>query len=326
MSKKLSIAIPTYNRLSYLKECIKSILNQTFQDFSIFVFDNASDEPVEEELKIFNDKRIHFIGRDRNVGQEGNINRILNYPFKSEYLVIFHDDDLMHPKMLELQTSFLDTNNDIAFVTSNLNLVHDKNIHNFKRIIDAEIKYTIYKNNYEFTKAIMSWLRCVFDSAMYRVEFIWGNRMEPDKFSDFADTILLMEISKKGPCAFINAPLVNYRLHPEQYSQLFKKEYEQGAIKTLSFCRESLPAMLNKKDEKLFRRYSLNFLLRTYAHINKGFFDFLRFIKRCRRQKLIKYSYFRYIDMRGIVSIISIILKNRRVLDMTRAFRDFLLN
>ena len=104
----MSIAIPTYNRLNYLKECINSILNQTFQDFSIFVFDNASDQPVEEELKKFNDKRIHFIGNDKNIGNAENTNRIFSYPFQSEYLIIFHDDDLMHPRMLELQTSFLD--------------------------------------------------------------------------------------------------------------------------------------------------------------------------------------------------------------------------
>ena len=139
MSEKLSIAIPTYNRLPYLKECINSILNQIFQDFSIFVFDNASDEPIEEELKRFNDKRIHFIGSNKNIGQSGNINRILGYPFKSKYLTIFHDDDLMHPRMLELQTSFLDANNDIVFVTSDLR-AFNKNIHNFQSLAEDKIE------------------------------------------------------------------------------------------------------------------------------------------------------------------------------------------
>lgn len=322
MSKKLSIAIPTYNRLSYLKECINSILSQTFQDFSIFVFDNASNEPVEKELKAFNDGRIYFIGNDENIGLGGNINRILKYPFESEYLIIFHDDDLMHPKMLELQTSFLDRNNDFAFVTSDLNQVSGKNIHSFKKIIEGKIKYYIYKNNYEFAKAIMSWLRCAFDSAMYRTKFIGDSAMDHDKFSDFADTVFLIEISKKGPCAFINAPLVNYRIHSGQDSKLFKEKYEEGAIKALSFCRKNLPAVLNKKDEKLFNRYSLNFLIRAYANINNGFLDFLRFMKRCRRQKLVKYRYFRYIDARGIISLISIILRNQEIFDAARTFRN----
>ena len=323
MSEKLSIAIPTYNRLPYLKECINSILNQTFQDFSIFVFDNASNEPVEKELKKLNDKRVRFIGSNKNIGQAGNINRILGYPFKSKYLTIFHDDDLMHPRMLELQTSFLDANNDIMFVASDLNRVFNKNIHNFKSFADNEIKYVIYKNNYEFTKAIMSWLRCAFDSTMYKTRVIGNSRMEFNRFSDFFDMVFLMEISKKGPCAFINAPLVNYRIHSDQDSKLFKEKYEDGATELLLFCRENLPAILNKNENKLFCKYSLNFLLRAYAHINKGFLDFLRFIKKYRQKKIIKYSYFRYIDMRGIVSMISIILKNKKILDMARSIQDF---
>lgn len=323
MSKKLSIAIPTYNRLIYLKECINSILNQTFQDFSIFIFDNASDEPVEKELNKLNDKRIHFIGSDKNMGSVGNINRILSYPFKSEYLVIFHDDDLMHPRMLELQTSFLDANNNIVFAVSDFNRVSNKNIYNFKSFADNEIKYVIYKNNYKFIKAIMSWLRCAFDSAIYRVKFIGDNKMEHNKFSDFADMVFFMEIAKKGPGAFINAPLVNYRVHSSQDSKQLKEGYEDGAIKALSFFRGNLPAVLNKKDEKLFNKYSLNFLIRAYADINNGLSDFLRFMKRCRRQKLVKYRYFQYIDMRGIISLISIILKNKRILNIAGFFRDF---
>lgn len=323
MSKKLSVAIPTYNRLAYLKECINSILNQTFQDFSIFVFDNASDAPVEKELKKFNDERIYFIGSDKNIGSPENINRILNHPFQSKYLTIFHDDDLMHPRMLELQASFLDTNSNFVFVTSDLNRVPNADIYNFKSFTDKEIKYVIYKNSYEFGKATMSWLRYAFDSTMYRVEAIKDNEMKFDRFSDFADRIFLTEISKKGPCAFINAPLVNYRVHSNQDSRLFKKTYEDGAIGTLSFCRENLPVTLDKSENKLFLKYSLNFLIRAYANVNNGLPDFLRFIKKCHQKKLIKYSYFRYLDAYGVTSLVSIILKNKKILDMGRSFRDF---
>src|SRR4030042_4014859 len=131
ISKKLSIAIPTHNRLNYLKECVKSVLNQTFQDFSIFVFDNASEEPIEEELRKFNDERIHFIGNDKNIGPAGNINRALHYPFESEYLIVFHSDDLMHPKMLELEVSLLDRDKDVIFVASDFNGVYEKDIFKF---------------------------------------------------------------------------------------------------------------------------------------------------------------------------------------------------
>lgn len=323
MSKKLSIAIPTYNRVSYLKECIGSILNQTFQDFDIFIFDDASEEPVAKELKKLNDRRIHFIGSEKNVGAERNVNRILQYPFDSEYLTIFDDDDTMHPKMLELQTSFLDDNKDVIFVASGFNRVYDNAIYNFSSFNENKIKYVIYKNNgREFIKAVMSWLTFPTSSAMYRLQALSGSRMEFEKFSDFLDVVFLMKISKKGPCVLIDAPLMNYRVHAGQYSKLSKKEYEQGAINTISFFKKSFSASFDKKEQKTLRRYSLNFLLRAYADINQGFSDFLRFIKRCRRENLIKYSDFKYIDTRGFVSIISIVFNNKKIISATRWLKD----
>lgn len=323
MSKKLSIAIPTYNRTAYLRECINSILNQTFQDFDIFVFDDASKEPVAEELKKFNDKRIHFIGSEKNVGAEENVNRILRYPFNSEYLTIFDDDDAMHPKMLELQISFLDDNKDVIFVATGFNRVYDNAIYNFSSLDENKIKYVIYKNSdREFIKAVMSWLTFPTSSAMYRLKALKGSKMEPEKFSDFLDVLFLVKISKKGNSALIDIPLVNYRVHAGQYSKLLKKEYEQGAINTVSFFKENSPASFNKKEQRMLRRYSLNFLLRAYADINRGFFDFIRFIKRCRRKNLIKYSDFKYIDIRGFVSIISIVIKNKRIISTARWMKD----
>jgi len=342
MSKKLSIAIPTHNRAAYLLECVGSILDQTFQDFDIFVFDDASEEPVAEELKKLNDRRIHFIGSEKNVGAEENVNRILRYPFNSEYLTIFDDDDAMHPKLLELQVSLLDGNKDVIFVASGFNRVYDNDIYNFRSLDENKIKYVIYKNSgREFIKAVMSWLTFPVSSTMYRLKVLGGSKMEPEKFSDFLDMVFLMKISKKGHGVFIDAPLVNYRVHAGQYSKLPKKGYEQGAINTASFFKESFPASFTelpfmeargrkrtkfsyeyKKEQKMLRRYSLNFLLRAYADINRGFFDFLRFIRRCRRENLVKYSDFKYIDIRGFVSIISIVFKNKEIISTTRWLKD----
>lgn len=318
MNKKLSIAIPSYNRATYLKECIGSILNQTFQDFDIFVFDDASQEPVEEELKKMSDPRIHFFGNTHNIGVEGNMNRILCYPFESEYVIVFHDDDTMHPKMLEIQVSFLDAHKDVAFVGSDFKAVSDARMQSFARLNENDLSFIVYKNSYEFVRAEMSWLRCAFDSVLYRREALEGVRMKPERFSDFVDLALLFEVSRKGPTAFLGAPLINYRIHAGQYSKVPKKEYEQGAINTITFFKESFSAPFDKQEQKLLRRYSLNFLLRAYADINRGFFDFLRFIKRCRREGLITYSDFKYIDTRGVVSMVSIILKNKEIINISR--------
>lgn len=322
MNEKVSVAIPTYNRLAWLKECIRSILDQTFQDFSLYVFDNASSEPVQEELKKYEDERIHFIGSERNLGSTGNINRILRYPFESEYVMIFHDDDTMHPNTLEIETSFLDAKGDLVFVVCDLNRAREGRMQSFPNVPTKDISYTMYRDSFDFVRAQMRWLRYTFNSAMYRVEMLRGARMKPEIFSDFADMVFLAEISKKGPCAFLKAPLVNYRVHAAQDSGLLKRDHVQGAFATLSFFKSNLPTPLEKKDKRLFRAYSLNFLLRSYAQINNGLFGLFRFLQQSRAQKLIRYRDFLYMDARGAVSLISILFKNRKIIDGVRWLRN----
>ena len=325
MSEKLSLAIPTYNRLAWLKECVRSILDQTFQDFSLYVFDNASSEPVQEELKKFEDERIRFVGSERNVGSTGNINRIVQYPFESEYVMIFHDDDTMHPNMLEIETSFLDAKKDLVFVVSDLSRGKEGAMQRFPTFPAENIPHAVYRETFDFIRAQMSWLRYAFNSAMYRTEALQNARMKPEMFSDFADMVFLAEISKKGPCAFLKVPLVNYRVHASQDSGSLKKDHAKGAFATLSFFKESLFSSLgklDKKDEKLFRTYSFNFLLRSYTQINNGFFGLFRFLQQARSQKLIRYQDFLTIDARGAVSLLSIVFRNKKIIDTARWVRN----
>ena len=79
-----------------------------------------------------------------------------------------------------------------------------------------------------------------------------------------------------------------------------------------------------KSDNELFSEYSLNFLIRAYAFKNNGFSGFLRFMKKCRRENLIKYNYFRYIDGRGAISLLSIIFRNQKIFDATKKFRNLI--
>ena len=156
MSSKVTVAIPTYNRPEYLNECIQSVLDQTLQDFSIVVYDNASTEAVGEELQKFQDPRIHFFGNEENIGVAGNINRILRHSFESEYVIIFHDDDTMHPKMLELQVAFLDAHKDIQFVLTDLNRSYDNTMYDFAKFDENNIKHTMYRFGFLLKAALHS--------------------------------------------------------------------------------------------------------------------------------------------------------------------------
>ena len=62
---KVSITISTYNVESYIKECMQSILNQTFKDFELICIDDCSSDNTLSILKRFetSDSRIKVISK-----------------------------------------------------------------------------------------------------------------------------------------------------------------------------------------------------------------------------------------------------------------------
>jgi glycosyltransferase involved in cell wall biosynthesis len=72
----VSVVIPTYNHADFLQKAIRSVLDQTYQDFEIIIVDNNSTDHTNEVVASFDDKRINMykinncgvIGASRNLG------------------------------------------------------------------------------------------------------------------------------------------------------------------------------------------------------------------------------------------------------------------
>jgi glycosyltransferase involved in cell wall biosynthesis len=96
----VTIAIPTFNRAPWLKECVLSALAQSYPRFEVLVSDNASTDETEEVLKEFDDRRLRVVRQESNIGLLGNFNACLAEA-RGEYIVLVPDDDRIAPQMLE---------------------------------------------------------------------------------------------------------------------------------------------------------------------------------------------------------------------------------
>lgn len=97
--KKLTIGIPTYNRLDSLMQTVNSILPQIkgYEDFvDIFISDNHSTDNTLEYLQNLckNNKNVTFDELPENRGPDGNFLNILKKS-NSEYIHILSDDDIL---------------------------------------------------------------------------------------------------------------------------------------------------------------------------------------------------------------------------------------
>lgn len=95
----VSVAISTFNRSTYLKQSIQSILVQTMQDFEIVVVDDGSTDDTREIVSEFSDARIKYIFQE-NRGIAAARNRALDHS-SGFYTAVHDDDDLMTPWRLE---------------------------------------------------------------------------------------------------------------------------------------------------------------------------------------------------------------------------------
>lgn len=99
-SPYFSIITPTYNRVGFLSEMIRSVQTQTFREFEHIIVDDGSTDSTEELVASFikDDPRIIYIkqvNKGRSTARNVGIDRA-----KGEYICFLDSDDLWKPEHL----------------------------------------------------------------------------------------------------------------------------------------------------------------------------------------------------------------------------------
>jgi glycosyltransferase involved in cell wall biosynthesis len=103
---QVSVIIPTCNRSELLPAAIRSVLDQTFQDFELVVVDDASDVSIDEVVEAFQDKRIRLIRHDTRRGGAAARNTGIRNSY-GDYVAFLDDDDEWYPEKLGRQVAAL---------------------------------------------------------------------------------------------------------------------------------------------------------------------------------------------------------------------------
>ena len=117
MAPKVSICIPTYNQLDYLKICLQSIADQTFDDYEIIITDDSSDNQIELYVNTLTYK--NKINYNRNViplGSPKNWNYALQLAEGDLIKIIHHDDFFADPTALKQFVEVFDTKPNVGFL------------------------------------------------------------------------------------------------------------------------------------------------------------------------------------------------------------------
>lgn len=116
MKELVSVIIPTYNREKLLKRCIKSVLNQSYENYEIVVVDNYSDDNTANIIHDINSDKIKFF----QINNEGVIAKSRNFGIKNaqgKYIAFLDSDDWWDKEKLKQCLSYM---SDFDFVYHNM--------------------------------------------------------------------------------------------------------------------------------------------------------------------------------------------------------------
>lgn len=109
----ISVIIPVYNRENTILRAIKSVLNQTYQNFEIIIIDDYSSDRTVKNIKILmeKDKRINLLLNEKNQGPNYSRNRGIKHT-KGEYIALLDSDDEWLKRKLKNQLELFQKKND----------------------------------------------------------------------------------------------------------------------------------------------------------------------------------------------------------------------
>jgi glycosyltransferase involved in cell wall biosynthesis len=102
----ISVGLPAF-KPRFLKEAIRSVLNQSYPDFELIIVNDCRDEEIRNIAGSFSDVRVRYIEEEAHLPIVQNWNRVLSYA-RGERFVLFSDDDIYHPDFLKEMNELLD--------------------------------------------------------------------------------------------------------------------------------------------------------------------------------------------------------------------------
>lgn len=127
MGKKppiVSVAIPTYNRARWLRECVESALAQNYPELEVLVVDDGSTDDTTGIVKRVSDSRLRYI-RKGHTGAPHTRNCAVLHA-RGDFILWLDSDDILLPHTVERELGILDKFREADIVYGDLQIIDEK--------------------------------------------------------------------------------------------------------------------------------------------------------------------------------------------------------
>jgi len=211
----VTVIIPVYNKVEYLRDSLNSVINQTYNNIEIIVVDDGSNSH-DKILKICNSfkKKIKIIKLKRNLGVSAALNMAL-LASNGKYINWLSHDDLFCPTKIEEQLKSLAGSVNKISITNFI-------VWNFEKNLKKKINLNkqVFK---EFSENLL--IRDIYNFCTLLVpKILYKNNFFNQKLRYVQDYDMMFKLSEKSEFVFSEKYLFISRYHNQLTSKINKKK------------------------------------------------------------------------------------------------------
>ena len=195
---EVSIVIPTKNRPQLLNRAINSILKQTYEDWELFIINDAETKATIN----FSDSRIQIINNKNKTGANGARNTGINLA-TGNYIAFLDDDDAWHEDKLLKQVNLMDTTKAILCYTGK------KIIYQKKNTSITRFSYRTHILSPQFTLQLHNYIGTT-SSVIIRSDALYDGIVFDESLHSLQDYDFYLQLVEKGSFVGISEGLVTY--------------------------------------------------------------------------------------------------------------------
>jgi glycosyltransferase involved in cell wall biosynthesis len=274
----VSACIPTHNGEKYVKETIRSLLAQDYENYEVVFIDNASTDSSAKIAKSFGDPRLRYVKYDKLAPPQENWGRSFDVA-KGEYVCICHADDTYNKDYVSKCARYLDSHpsSSAAFTSANMISPRGKYMGRIPR--PPSLPKVMGHRELALFCAHEGYFPLICPSFSVRADAAkkCGRFEGSIKFA--FDMDYYFRLFEYGKIGFLDEMLVNYRQHPAQGSvnlndtmdtqaeffSILERELKKGGISLSEAERRKLDS---------YRRWGRTIDAVAYARFGKMDFAF----------------------------------------------------
>lgn len=217
----ISVIVPTYNSGRFIKDCLNSLVNQTYKKIEILIVYRHSKDNTKSIIESYQKRypNLRVIEQKNNLGP-ANARNIGILASKGKYISFCDSDDIFTKNKLEKQVEYLEYFEDVGVVYSDYILI-DKNGKHIRKVNVPD---------WDFNKWLVS-PYIAFSSVVIRRDLLFEVGLFDDELCSNEDFDLLLRLSKVTTFKKVPGYLVYRRIHESNLSRsILKTEFERYKV------------------------------------------------------------------------------------------------